>query len=116
MVDAPAEELLFAYGTLRLDQVQLDTFGRLIAGEDDVLPGFTVHHTEIEDPRVDETSGSDVHPVLRRTDNPLDKVMGRALLLTEDELDAADEYEAARYRRARVVLASGRRAWVYLAA
>lgn len=116
MVDAPAEELLFIYGTLQLDQVQRETFGRLIAGEDDALPGFTIDYSDTDEPRVAEPAAAEIHPVLRRTGNPLDKVMGRALRLTEDELDAADEYEAERYRRARVTLASGRPAWVYLPA
>jgi hypothetical protein len=115
VVDEPAAEALFSYGTLQLDQVQLDTFGRLLDGEDDVLSGFTLDYVEIEDPRVVEVSGADVHPILRETGHAVDKVVGRVLWITEDELDAADEYEVALYRRARVTLASGRPAWVYLA-
>jgi hypothetical protein len=113
--DASATEALFSYGTLRYPAVQHDTFGRLIDGDDDVLPGYTIDYTEIDDPRVVEVSGESVHPVLRHTANPLDKVVGRVLLLTEDELDAADEYEVSLYRRVAVALASGRTAWVYVA-
>jgi gamma-glutamylcyclotransferase (GGCT)/AIG2-like uncharacterized protein YtfP len=43
-------------------------------------------------------------------------VFGRVLRVTPEELDAADEYEVSLYRRASVVLASGIRAWVYVAA
>lgn len=114
MADA-ASELLFAYGTLLLPTVQLELFGRRTTEHDDVLPGFTVDYAEIEDPRVVELSGASVHPVLRRTDQARDKVTGKALELTEDELDAADEYEVALYSRVRVALASGRLAWVYVA-
>jgi hypothetical protein len=96
--------------------VQLDTFGRLLDGEEDILPGYTVDYAEIEDPRVVDLSGLAVHPIVRPTGNPLDKVMGSALWVTEDELEASDEYEVALYRRAAVVLASGRRAWVYVSA
>jgi gamma-glutamylcyclotransferase (GGCT)/AIG2-like uncharacterized protein YtfP len=53
-------------------------------------------------------------PVVRETGSSLDKVVGSVLHLDEDELDACDEYQASLYRRARVVLASGRAAWVYL--
>ena len=113
---APADQALFTYGTLQLAQVQFDTFGRLIDGTDDVLPGYCVDHVEIDDPRVVELSGAASHPVLRATGNPLDKIVGRVLLLTEDELDAADEYEVSLYRRGTVTLASGRTAWVYLPA
>lgn len=110
----PADELLFTYGTLQYAEVQLDTFGRLIAGEPDVLPGYTVDYAEIEDERVVDLSGASVHPVLRETGNAVDKVLGRVLHLTADEIDAADEYEVSLYRRIRVTLGSGRTAWVYV--
>lgn len=110
----PADELLFTYGTLQYAEVQLDTFGSLIAGEPDVLPGYTIDYAEIEDQRVVDLSGVSVHPVLRETGSPLDKVVGRVLHLTADEVDAADEYEVSLYRRVRVTLGSGRTAWVYV--
>ncbi len=108
-------QLLFSYGTLQVREVQLDTFGRLLASEKDVLPGYTVDYAEIEDARIVDVSGTAVHPIVRPTDNPLDKVVGRVLWVTDDELEASDEYEVALYRRASVVLASGRAAWVYVA-
>lgn len=111
-----AGELLFAYGTLQQDDVQLDTFGRLLDGDDDVLPGYTVDYAEIEDPRVVGLSGLSVHPIVRATGSARDKVVGRVLRVTADELDAADEYEVELYRRVAVVLASGRTAWVYVSA
>jgi hypothetical protein len=113
--DEPTE-LLFSYGTLQHAEVQLDTFGRLLDADDDVLPGYTVDYAEIEDPRVVDLSGLAVHPIVRATGNPLDKVVGRALRVTADELDASDEYEVALYLRVSVVLASGRSAWVYVSA
>lgn len=116
MVEASAIEALFSYGTLQLPSVQHDTFGRLLDGDDDVLPGYTLDYAEIDDPRVVEVSGAATHPILRHTGSPLDKIVGRVLLLTPDELDAADEYEVSLYRRASVTLASGRTAWVYVSA
>jgi AIG2-like family. len=110
-----ADQLLFTYGTLQHPDVQLDTFGRLLEGEDDVLPGYTIDYAEIEDHRVVDLSGLSVHPIVRATGSPLDKIVGKALWVTEDELEASDEYEVTLYRRASVVLASGRAAWVYVA-
>ncbi|MBT9605704.1 gamma-glutamylcyclotransferase family protein [Microbacterium sp.] len=107
-------EPLFTYGTLQLPDVQLDTFGRLIPGEDDVLPGYRLEWTDIDDERVAQLSGLDAHPILRRTDDPRDRVFGRVLELTPEELDAADEYEVSLYRRVSVRLASGIHAWVYV--
>lgn len=109
-----ADQLLFSYGTLQHPDVQLDTFGRLLESEDDILPGYTVDYVEIEDHRVVDLSGLSVHPVVRPTGDARDKVLGKALRVTEDELEASDEYEVSLYRRASVVLASGRSAWVYV--
>lgn len=114
MSDAPADQLLFTYGTLQYAEVQLDTFGRLVAGEPDSLPGYTIDYAEIDDPRVVDVSGVSVHPILRATGNPVDRVVGAVLHITADELDAADEYEVSLYRRISVALASGRDAWVYV--
>lgn len=109
-------EFLFTYGTLQLPDVQLDTFGRVVEGEDDALAGHRLEWVDVGDERVAQLSGLDEHPVLRRTGDPRDRVFGRVLTLDAEELDAADEYEVALYRRTSVVLASGRTAWVYVSA
>jgi gamma-glutamylcyclotransferase (GGCT)/AIG2-like uncharacterized protein YtfP len=115
-VTEAADQLLFTYGTLQYPAVQLDTFGRLLESEPDVLECYTVDYVEIGDARVVEISGDAVHPVVRATGDPRDKVTGFVLRVTEDELVAADEYEVAHYRRAAVTLASGREAWLYVPA
>lgn len=107
--------LLFCYGSLRLPEVQLDTFGRLLTGHDDVLPGYTVDYVDIEDPHAPPVRGQAVHPIIRFTGHGVDKVLGVALEVTEDELEAADEYEAGSYHRLSATLASGRSAWIYVA-
>lgn len=113
MSDAPANEILFTYDTLRVPQVQLDTFGRLMDGDVDVLPGYTVDYVDIEDPHAVRSAQAS-RPIVRHTGNPLDKVVGAAVRITEDELDAADEYKVEDYHRERVRLASGLDAWVYV--
>jgi gamma-glutamylcyclotransferase (GGCT)/AIG2-like uncharacterized protein YtfP len=111
-----AGQLLFSYGTLRYPEVQRETFGRLVSGEGDVLPGYTVDYAEIEDRRTVDLSGHDVHPIVRLTGNSHDKVVGWVLHVTDDDLDAADEYQVVLYRRAMVTLASGRDSWMYVTA
>lgn len=114
MSDDSGREFLFSYGTLLLPDVQLDTFGRRVPSEEDALPGYRLEWVDIDDERVAQLSGLDSHPILRHTGDPRDRVFGRVLELTADELDAADEYEVALYRRTSAVLASGREAWVYV--
>lgn len=113
---ADVEELLFSYAELRDPQLQRDMFGRVIPGEPDTLPRYTADYVEIHDTRFTDRTGRTVHPQLRRTGNPHDKVVGVLLRLTVAELDAADELETTMFRRARVRLGSGREAWVYLPA
>lgn len=107
--------LLFSYGTLQQPEVQLDTFGRLLHGHDDALPGYTIDYVDIEDARVVRLSGQAVHPIVRPTGHLIDKVVGTVFEITEAELEAADEYEVGRYYRVRAPLASRREAWVYIA-
>ncbi|MDQ1121542.1 gamma-glutamylcyclotransferase family protein [Microbacterium trichothecenolyticum] len=115
MSESSAAQSLFTYGTLQAPEVQLDTFGRRLDGMPDALVGYRLEWTDIGDERVAQLSGLDQHPILRFTGDSHDRVFGRVLLLTADELDAADEYEVSLYRRVSVVLASGSRAWVYVA-
>lgn len=108
------DHLLFAYGALLQPTTQLDVFGRLPLSDEDVLPGYALLYRDDDDPRGATPSAHTVLPHLRQTGSTLDKVPGRVLHLDDDEVDAADEFQMALYRRARVTLASGRRAWLYL--
>lgn len=107
---------LFSYGTLQQDNVQIETFGRLLTGRPDTLPGFRREMVRITDPAVIATSGADHHPIVIRTDDPADGVEGAVFEITEAELAAADTYEVSDYRRVSVVLRSGLEAWVYVKA
>ncbi|MCC4906688.1 gamma-glutamylcyclotransferase family protein [Microbacterium sp. cx-59] len=109
-----ADQLLFAYGTLLRPTTQLDVFGRLVHADDDILPGYALRYCDGEDPRAADPTAHTVLPLLRPTGSELDKVPGQLLHLSPDELDAADEFQVPLYRRARVTVASGRRAWLYL--
>ncbi|GAA4709351.1 gamma-glutamylcyclotransferase family protein [Phytohabitans rumicis] len=108
--------MLFSYGTLRDPAVQQATFGRLLTGQGDHLPGYAVTMLEITDPDVLAVSGQTHHPILVETGDEADSVPGAVFELTDDELVAADGYEVDDYYRVLVSLASGIRAWVYVAA
>jgi gamma-glutamylcyclotransferase (GGCT)/AIG2-like uncharacterized protein YtfP len=106
---------LFSYGTLRQPQVQRALFGREVPTTPDALPGYRLGTLVIADPEVIATSGSDRHPILVPA-GAHDHVEGACLELDDAELAAADAYEVADYARALRPLASGVRAWVYVAA
>jgi gamma-glutamylcyclotransferase (GGCT)/AIG2-like uncharacterized protein YtfP len=108
--------LLFSYGTLQLDEVQLSSFGHLLEGQVDAMVGYRQSQIEITDPEVIRTSGKRFHPIVEASDNSDDEVQGKAFRITQAELKAADAYEVADYKRIEVMLRSGKKAWVYVRA
>jgi hypothetical protein len=107
--------LLFSYGTLQRPDVQMATFGRRLAGEEDALPGWEPALLLIDDPAVAARLGTTHHANARFTGDDHQRVQGMAFEVTEPELDRVDAYEAAfAYARVEVRLASGRDAWVYV--
>ncbi len=107
-------ELLFSYGTLQLETVQLATFGRRLPGVKDALPGYAQKLLKIEDAAVVATSGKTHHPIVQFTGRDEDSVDGMFFAVTAEELRNADKYEVAAYQRVAVTLRSGHRAWVYV--
>lgn len=107
--------LLFSYGTLRQQEVQLATFGRLLDGHPDALVGFELALFKVEDAVFVAASGKAMHNTMRSTGRSEDRVPGVALEVTDAELLTADRYEPAGYARVATTLASGKEAWVYIA-
>jgi gamma-glutamylcyclotransferase (GGCT)/AIG2-like uncharacterized protein YtfP len=94
--------LLFSYGTLQQEQVQLATFGRRLIGKGDELPGFA-------------PASVDIHANVITSQNPDSRVPGTVFEVTDAELASADTFELQfSYKRILVTLASGREAWVYV--
>ena len=106
-------EALFSYGTLKQEQVQLDTFGRLLEGRPAVLLGYHISKLEITDEAVIESSGTNIHPILEYSGDLNDRVEGMVFDLTPDELKRADDYEVDDYVRSRAELLSKERVWIY---
>jgi gamma-glutamylcyclotransferase (GGCT)/AIG2-like uncharacterized protein YtfP len=95
-------EYLFVYGTLMDPPVQRKVFGRTVSGQPDMLTGY-------ENDQID--LGSGVYPIIRRKAGS--SVAGLIITVTPAELKSIDDYEGSAYRRVKVELTSGRRAWVY---
>lgn len=106
--------LLFSYGTLQQENVQLAAFGRRLVGKADEIVGYDRSMVEIDDPAVVAASGSSQHPIVRYTGESGHRVAGAVYEVSADELAAADRYEVTAYRRVEARLASGGRAWVYV--
>ncbi len=106
--------LLFSYGTLQQANVQLSTFGRLLQGERDDLPGFEKSSVKIVNPQEAASSGLTHHVNVISNGRNDSRVNGTLFEITDAELAAADQYEEpAGYLRKVVMLASGTQAWVY---
>ena len=112
----PAPVLLFSYGTLRLREVQLANYGRLLEGEPDVLAGYCLGPLAISDTEVVRVSGKAVHEIARPSGDPADHIAGVVFTVSEQELAATDAYEVDAYARIEATLESGRSAWVYVGA
>lgn len=104
--------LLFSYGTLRDVEVQMSLFGRRLACREDELVGFRQEWIEVADPAFAELSGSASHSILKPSSDS--RVPGTVLEVTESELEIADGYEPAEYRRVLAPLASGGETWVFV--
>ena len=111
-VEEPVTANLFAYGTLRQEEVQLSTFGRKLDGQPDSLIGYALKMIEILDPNFVAKNGAH-HRTLEFTGIASDSVEGVVFSVTQLELEQADAYEPAGYERVRVQLKSGLEAWVY---
>lgn len=107
--------LLFSYGTLQQEEVQLSTFGRKLDGEKDQLLGYEPSLVKISDPAVAARLGKTHHDNVNPTGDDWSNVQGTVYEVTDDELALADRFESEYfYKRITAALASGKDAWVYV--
>ena len=107
------KEYLFSYGTLQKDEVQLELFGRLLAGTKDILKGYKTSSIEIRDESFLSKGEQKYQLTAIISDDKTDTIEGTVFEITRDELLIADEYEPEEYERVKVQLESGKQAWVY---
>ena len=112
--ERPVTETLFSYGTLRDEAAQRSLFGRRLLSQPDALVGYRLRMIRIEDADFVALSGAEMHRTLEHTGASSDRIEGRALALTPEEVIVADGYEPAGYERTLVILASGTAAWLYV--
>lgn len=108
------DEMLFSYGTLKMENVQLKNFGRKLSALPDILRKYELRNCLIQDVNIANISGKNIHPIACFTGNPENSIPGVILNLTNDELQQADKYEVEAYKRVKCTLQSGKEAWVYV--
>ena len=107
--------LIFSSGTLQQEDVHLKTFGRLLDGQNDELPGYEPSLVKIEEQAVAAALGKAHHANVEFNGNKASRVAGTVFQITDAELASSDGYEAvSSYKRVDARLASGKRAWVYV--
>ena len=107
--------LLFSYGTLQEEAVQLSAFGHRLDGRRDELVGFEPSSVRIADPKVAAALGRTHHANVTFNGKKDSRVGGTVFDVSDEELAAADTFEAPfAYHRVETTLASGKRAWVYV--
>ena len=107
--------LLFSYGTLQQEEIQLKTFGRKLHGEKDLLIGYEPALVQITDPQIAARVGRTHHDNVLATGDDWSNVQGTAFEVTDAELALADQFEAPfEYQRVAGPLASGKEAWFYV--
>ncbi|MAN28315.1 MULTISPECIES: gamma-glutamylcyclotransferase family protein [Mesonia] len=109
------KHFLFSYGTLQLEQVQVNNYGRLLTGKKDHLSSYKLEKLKITDKEVIAKSGKEFHPIAIKTNNQNDYIEGTIFEITESELKETDKYEVGDYKRILETFSSGQQAWVYIA-
>ncbi|WP_299248461.1 gamma-glutamylcyclotransferase family protein [uncultured Lacinutrix sp.] len=106
---------LFSYGTLQLNTVQLENYGRLLNGEKVSLKQYKLDKLKITDAKVLKASGKEFHPIALKTNNVNDSIEGTIFKITEKELIETDKYEVSDYKRILETFSTGKKAWIYIA-
>lgn len=96
--------VLFSYGSLQQQEVQLSLYKRVLKGDEDQLKGF----------KLAEELLYDQYPIIIETKDNIDLISGYVFEITLEELKFTDDYEGEHYRRIQVKLESGREAWCYV--
>jgi len=110
-----ATHLLFSYGTLQFEKVQLENYGRILKGEQDKLFGYKIEKLQISDESVLAKSQLEHHPIVVKSEFEDDFVEGMIFVITDPELAETDKYEVSQYHRILETFHSGKKAWIYVA-
>ena len=106
-------ELLFSYGMLRDETVQLSIFGRRLASKPDSLIGYRLNTIEIADKEFAARNGITQRNA-QFTGKNSDSIEGAIFKVSKQELRLADKFEPTDYKRILVKTKSGETVWLYV--
>ena len=107
-------EKLFSYGTLQLENVQIETFGRKLNGVKARLLRYKLAEIEISDLQVIAKSNKKYHPIAKFTGIDEDFIDGVIYEITKNELLLSDTYEVKEYERINEIFSEDKNAWIYV--
>lgn len=96
-----------------MDGVQLKLFGRLLNGTKDILKVYKLSSIEIKDDSFLSKGEQKYQRIAIPSKDDNDSIEGTVFEISEEELLFADKYEPTEYKRIKVVLQSGKEAWIY---
>ena len=99
------KHLVFAYGTLKNHDLRKKLLARNVPAEKDRLKGFSIEQIYLD---------GENYPVANYDPFNKNDIQGVSFYVNESELKILDYYESDAYKRIRVNLNSGRKAWLYV--
>ncbi|MGZ8557561.1 MAG: gamma-glutamylcyclotransferase family protein [Chitinophagaceae bacterium] len=108
------KEYLFSYGTLQKEKVQIELLGKILEGSNDTLSGYKVSAVEIKDESFLSKGEEKIQQIAIISKDKKDSINGKVFEITAEELLLTDKYEPDGYKRIKVVLKSGKAAWIYV--
>ena len=98
-------ESLFVYGNLKKLEIEKKVIKRSVDLSEDSLKRYKQSTIYID---------GEIFTILIKSNDSKDFVFGFVLEVTEEELKKIDKYETDIYQRKKVILSSGKEAWVYI--
>lgn len=108
------KHLLFSYGSLNSKELQLQHYGRIVHGSADILSGYTLYDTKIN--QYSTSTIKEIIPIkiARKSAEKSAQIEGMVLEITGEELVKTDKLVASDSKRVLVTTDTGTEAWLYI--
>lgn len=107
------KHLLFSYGPLNSNELQLKHYGRAFLGREDILSGYLFNNTEINGAHLIANPTTKLQ-MARKSSEKNSKIKGMVYEITGEELVKTDRLLAFNAKRVMVTTDLGSEVWVYI--